>query len=316
MLYSSSQATSQNMPQRQPLILAVDDDRTLRMMLVTMLQDLGYETLEAQNGKEALSIILERKGDIDAVLLDREMPVMDGMELIMRLKENKHVRNLPIIMQTGSDKPEQIKQGIDAGVFYYLTKPVNQDVLKSVLLAAIRETGQQRLLSDELKKHKTSFNLMQNCIFHFKTLLEAEQLAAFIANCFPDPERTIGGLAELLVNAVEHGNLGITYEEKSALITQGNWRKEIDHRNQLDEYINKKVEVIFSRKDKGCFVSIRDEGKGFDWKNYLFIDPARSADNHGRGIAQAKAQSFDSLTYNSIGNEVVAFVGHAQHLEW
>lgn len=307
---------SQPSPQRKSLILAVDDDRIMRMALVNMLEELGYETLEAVNGQAALDIILKQYESLDAVLLDREMPVMDGMTLVKNMKENRDLRSIPIIMQTGSDKPEQIKQGIDAGVFYYLTKPVDQDILKSVLSAAVRETEQHRLLSTELRKHKTSFTLMENCKFNVRTLPEAEQLASFLVNCFPDPDRTISGLAELLINAVEHGNLGITYDEKSKLIDDGTWRDEIIRRGELPENKNKVVEVRFARKLKGCFVSIKDEGKGFDWKNFLQVDPARSNDNHGRGIAQANMMSFDKLTYNEAGNEVTAYVGNEQTLEW
>jgi len=312
----TSKSLQQHSSKKSPLVLVVDDSRTMLMALASMVENLGYNVLQAENGKAALDIILERKGEIDAILLDREMPVMNGMELVARMKENKDLRNMPIIMQTGSDMPEQIKEGIDAGVFYYLTKPVNQDILKSVLSAAIRETEQQRLLSHELKKHKTSFNLIDTCKFRLKTLAEAEHLAAFLANCFPDVERAVGGLAELLINAVEHGNFGITYAEKSKLVTDSTWREEIERRAEMPEHKNKEVTATYRRKPEGYYVTIIDQGKGFDWKNYLHIDPARASDNHGRGIAQANAMSFDKITYNDAGNEVTAYVSNEKTLEW
>ena len=303
-------------PRRQPLVLAVDDDRTLRMMLCGMVEALGYTVLEAANGKDALAILEEKPQQIDAILLDREMPMMDGMELTMRMKENGKLRKIPIIMQTGADKPEQIKQGIDAGVFYYLTKPVNQDILKSVLLAAIRESEQQRLLSTELQKHKTSFHMIDTCRFQLRTLAEAEHLAAFLANCFPEPDRTVSGLAELLVNAVEHGNLCIDYHDKTRLVEEGNWRSEVERRQSLAEHRQKRVDVMYRKKPEGSFVTIKDEGKGFDWKNYLQVDPSRASHNHGRGIAQANAISFDKITFNESGNEVSGFVSNDKPLEW
>jgi hypothetical protein len=54
--------------------------------------------------------------------------------------------------------------------------------------------------------------------------------------------------------------------------------------------------------------TIRDEGKGFDWKKYLEVQPQRAFDNHGRGIAIARAMSFCSVEYRGSGNEVVAVV--------
>ncbi len=303
-------------PKKQPLVLAVDDDRTLRMMLCGMLEKLGYAALESTNGKEALAILEERHKEIDAILLDREMPVMDGMQLTQRMKESGKLRKIPIIMQTGADKPEQIKQGIDAGVFYYLTKPVNQDILKSVLLAAVRESEQQRLLSNELQKHKTSFQLIDTCRFQLRTLAEAEHLSSFLANCFPEPDRTVSGIAELLVNAVEHGNLGIDYQEKTRLVEAGNWRIEVERRQALAENRQKRVDIMYRKKPEGYSVTIKDEGKGFEWKNYLQVDPSRASHNHGRGIAQANAISFDKITFNESGNEVTGFVGNDKPLEW
>jgi CheY-like chemotaxis protein len=293
----------------KPLVLAVDDDRTLRMMLVSMLEALGYAVQEAQNGRQALDIILERKDEIDAILLDREMPVMTGLELIKHIKDNSELSELPIIMQTGSDSPENIKEGIDAGVFYYLTKPVNKEVLKSVLSAAIRESAQRRERAGALKKHQVSFNLIETCRFRFKTLSEAEYLASFLANCLPDAGRSVSGLAELLINAVEHGNLGITYAEKSQLIAEDGWIEEVERRLRDAKYKDRQVTATYRRRDEGWYITIADQGAGFDWKNYLYLDPARATDGHGRGIALANAMSFDRLSYNERGNEVTAFVG-------
>lgn len=301
---------------RSPVVLAVDDDRTLRMALIAMLEALEYTVVEAQDGAQALNMLLAHKEEIDAVLLDRRMPVMDGMELVKRMKEFKELRNLPVVMQTAADHPEEIREGIDAGIFYYLTKPVNQDVLKSVLSAAVRQTEQQRQLLRELKRHRTSFDLIENCKFRLRTLSEAEHLATFLANCFPDAERAVNGLAELLINAVEHGNLGITYKEKGALVASRTWREEVERRARLQQNQDKTVAVTYRHVPEGHYVTIADQGSGFDWKNYLYVEPARATDGYGRGIAQANAFSFDKLSYNDAGNEVTGFVGNKDTLAW
>jgi two-component system cell cycle response regulator len=57
-------------------------------------------------------------------------------------------------------------------------------------------------------------------------------------------------------------------------------------------------------------------GPGFDWKKYMVIEPSRAKDNHGRGIAQARAMSFDRLSYNDTGNQVVGFVSKTSQIEW
>lgn len=219
-------------------------------------------------------------------------------------------------MITGAASARDIQEGIDAGVFYYLAKPVNEDVLKSVLLAATREAKQNRDLNTELTRHQSSFGLIDTCKFRFRTLEHAESLAAFMAHCFPEPQRTLPGLAELLLNAIEHGTYDIGYERKTDLIESGTLRAEIQRRQGLPEYQDRWIEAIVTHKDNGIYAIITDQGNGFNWKRYLTIEPARAKDNHGRGIAQANALSFDKLTFNDKGNQAIGFVSKTPQLEW
>lgn len=311
---SQPQATVKFDANNKYRILAVDDDRTALFLLAAQLEDLGYDVATAPDGKQALNILKENK--IDILLLDREMPKMNGMEMVVKMKEDKRLNNIPVIMQTGHGQPEQIKEGIDLGVFYYLTKPLSRDVLQSVISAAIRDIEQHTTLKSEFEKQRISYGLVDSCSFSFSKLDEAESLAALLANLFPNPERVMMGAAELLINAVEHGNLGIHYEEKTRLIDEGRWRQEIERRQKFPENKNKKVTVVFAKKKEGLYLRITDEGPGFDWRSYLQIDPARASDNHGRGIALANMVSFDKLAYNQAGNEVTAFAEFDSGLEW
>lgn len=297
-------------------VLIVDDERVVRSLMQSLIEDLGHDVDTAANGQEAMDKLSADKSGFDIVILDREMPRMDGLGVVARMKEDRDLRTIPIIMVTGSNRPEEIRQGINAGVFYYLTKPIDAEILKSVFASAQREVETQKILKKDLKKHKTSFNLIHSAIFELKTVSEAEDLSVFIANCFPEPERVITGLAELVINGVEHGNLGISYKEKTDLIKRGLWQAEADRRVILPENKHKKVRVTFCRKEAELYVKIEDEGKGFDWQRYLEVDPARAMDNHGRGIAYARAVSFDEIHYNAAGNIVTAIYRHEEKLEW
>jgi hypothetical protein len=84
----------------------------------------------------------------------------------------------------------------------------------------------------------------------------------------------------------------------------------------LPEHMGKNVEVLFRKKEEGFSIKIIDSGNGFEWKNYLHVDPSRALDSHGRGIAQANYISFDRLAYNDMGNEVTCFVNKEETLEW
>ena len=137
---------------------------------------------------------------------------------------------------------------------------------------------------------------------------EARDLGALLANTCPDPPATVIGLTELLVNAVEHGNLGITYEDKSKLYATGGWSDEVHRRLALPENASKRAEISFERADGQLRFTIRDQGRGFDWQTYLQIDPLRAFDTHGRGIAMANRLSFSVIEYRGCGNEVVGTV--------
>jgi len=111
-----------------------------------------------------------------------------------------------------------------------------------------------------------------------------------------------------LVNAVEHGNLGITYEEKSRLNEKDQWEGEVKKRMEQPEHSTKRVLISFERTAREVRFLIKDEGAGFDWRPYMAFDPKRVFDSHGRGIAVAAQASFDRLDYRGVGNEVLAVV--------
>jgi hypothetical protein len=105
---------------------------------------------------------------------------------------------------------------------------------------------------------------------------------------------------------VEHGNLGITYEEKTALIDAGAWEGEVARRLQLPENCDKRAKIAFERAEGEVRYRIEDCGAGFDWRRYLEISPARAFHTHGRGIAMSRNLSFDRLEYFGAGNQVLA----------
>ena len=287
--------------------LVVEDDRLMSLTICSHIEKMGHEILTAQDGKEAINIINSQK-DIDMIVLDRVLPKVDGLEIASVIKKIKHYSRTPIIMVTGSNNPEQIKEGIDSGVFYYLTKPINAEVFLAVVKSAENNVIQRRVLISELERHKQSFHLMNKSEFLLKTIEEARDLAIFLANCYPDSAKVVSGITELILNAVEHGNLEIGYDKKTELLEKDEWQKEVNLRKSLPLYASKKVTVAFAKEGNDFILKVTDEGEGFDWKKYLDIDPSRALDSHGRGIVLAKSLSFDEVIYNKKGNEVTAIV--------
>lgn len=115
-------------------ILAIEADRVALFLLATQLEDMGYNVITANNGSEALEI-LKQTPDIEVVLLDSEIADISSMEMVMLMKSDTKLAKLQVIMQIGDG--EQIKDSIDMGAYYCLTKPLQRNILKSVIHTAI-----------------------------------------------------------------------------------------------------------------------------------------------------------------------------------
>ena len=287
-------------------VLVVDDNPFDQQLLKEYLSSRGYQTEFANDGADALPMLEGDPLRYDVVLLDRVMPRMHGLELLSHMKENPRLRTIPVILQTASSQREEMLAGIRAGAYYYLTKPYDVETLLTVVDTAVRDFNDYRHLKERLERGLRCLTLVREASFSIQTVDEARDLGMVLANACPDPMSTVIGLTEILVNAVEHGNLGITYEEKSLLNAAGQWQSEVDRRLLLPENAAKRVDVLMARDNGTVRFTIRDQGRGFDWKRFIDIDPQRAFDNHGRGIVIARTLSFDSLEYRGCGNEVVA----------
>ncbi len=107
-------------------ILIADDDPLLRALLVHRLSADGYETLNAENGSQALTVIAEQKPDL--IVLDALMPVMDGFEVLRRIKAGG-LSDAPVIMLTALKREQDIVGALQLGAADYLVKPFIPDEL-------------------------------------------------------------------------------------------------------------------------------------------------------------------------------------------
>lgn len=289
-------------------VLVVDDNALDRKLLFHHLSGRGYQVELAVDGAEAWELLQKEPNRFQVLLLDRVMPRMGGLELLARIKRHARLRVLPVILQTAAARREEMLEGIRAGAYYYLTKPFDVEMLLSVIATAANDYEHYRELQQEARRGLEALALLHEAVFTFQTVNEAHALGAILANVCPDPETAVIGLTELLVNAVEHGNLGITYEEKSALNANRRWAAEVERRLALPENAAKRVEVRFAREADRIRFTIRDQGPGFDWRRFLEVDPQRAFDSHGRGIAMANHVSFNHLEYIGCGNAVIGTV--------
>ena len=112
--------------------LLVDDSKMIRMLLGDIMHAFGFETLEAEDGRAALEV-LEAEGFVDVVLLDWNMPRMDGYELLRVLRGDARYSALKIMMVTTESEMAQIARALDAGADEYIMKPFNDEIIHSKL---------------------------------------------------------------------------------------------------------------------------------------------------------------------------------------
>ncbi len=126
-------------------ILVADDDRVVRRIVVAKLYGLGYEVEEVEDGQEALEILEE--GEVpDLLITDSNMPRLNGLQLVRRLRdsENSVLSMMPIIMLTARQSERDIIQGLEAGLDDYVIKPFSPDELAARVQTVLWRTGRRR----------------------------------------------------------------------------------------------------------------------------------------------------------------------------
>jgi two-component system, chemotaxis family, chemotaxis protein CheY len=119
---------SRVMPPRK--VLVVDDSKLLHRMFEMMLRQ--YPLVHAYDGKEALQQLKENR-DVDLVLLDMNMPKMNGLELLEAMKADKEMKKIPVVLVTTEGSDEQTQRGLEAGAAAYVKKPFKNEELIAVV---------------------------------------------------------------------------------------------------------------------------------------------------------------------------------------
>ncbi|HET8935358.1 MAG TPA: response regulator [Polyangiales bacterium] len=292
----------------QSTILAVDDDPVNLHIIGEVFKREPVTITYAQSGESALNLLSDPRNSFDVVLLDRMMTGLDGIEVLKRMKSEPRLSHMPVVMQTAAAAPEEVCEGLTAGAHYYLTKPYAPSTLRTIVRAALEHVRDRRELESRAGNVAEAVMLLDRAEFSVKNHLEAQRVAGFVSQLCPEPKVAVLGLAELMINGIEHGNLGITCSEKSALLREDRMAEELRRRHALPENALRRVTLRFERSADELLFEVRDDGKGFDYKKYLELDPERAFEPNGRGIALARMLSFGRLEYQGVGNVVVAAI--------
>jgi two-component system, chemotaxis family, chemotaxis protein CheY len=113
--------------------MVIDDSRAIRMILGRTLSQLGWEVISAGNGREALELVQGRDNDVGLVLVDWNMPEMNGLEFVKAFRADPKFTQVPLMMVTTETEIDQMVRALEAGANEYVMKPFTEEVIADKL---------------------------------------------------------------------------------------------------------------------------------------------------------------------------------------
>ena len=291
------------MSDRAPLILVVDDEASILEMFGHFLTRRGYRVRCASDAPSAMAFMAGETPDL--VFTDVLMNPMGGLDLLRWIKR-EHPR-VDVIVFTAHSSEDMVIEALRAGARDYLKKPFTLDALGLVADNVIRfrrAVGEGEVdlacLIGETKELEIGPALERITGVVNQLTANAGRLLA--------PPRThelAVALYEVILNAIEHGNLEITDQEKAARLEQGTYRDLLEERRADPRLAARKISIRYRMDMEGLYFNIRDQGAGFDWRRQksLCHSPEALTAARGRGLILAEFYT-DRLEFNEPGNEV------------
>ena len=156
-------AAQKDVLEEKPVILLVDDSMMNRMMLASILGE-DYRILEAENGKRCLEQLRAKAGQISLVLLDINMPVMDGFEVLRTMNTNHTIEDVPVIMISSDDSEEVIRKAYELGASDYVNRPFDAKIVYRRVSNTIKLYAKQRrlvqMVSDQIRAREKNTDVL------------------------------------------------------------------------------------------------------------------------------------------------------------
>jgi YesN/AraC family two-component response regulator len=242
----------------------------------------------------------------DLIFLDLEMPKLDGLGALSRIRDEDPT--VPVVIVSGTTDAETTERALSLGAVNLIRKPFDTQEIQFVLdqiYKALQEQTDFHDVLDLVDKRATSLSFAGRTGILSKVV---GFLGRELVNGYPGFEVPITeiklALYEALANAYEHGNLGITFEEKSnVLMSAGGIQGLIEERLQDETLAERRIHIHAEYRDNGATYSIRDEGEGFDHDSQASKPVAAATALHGRGITLIR-HYMDEISWNESGNEI------------
>lgn len=293
---------------RQTTILLIDDEDVVREELGGILEDEGYRVLAGADGEEGLALFRAHGPDI--VITDVRMPRRDGLSVAMAIRQQ--APHVPVTVITGHGTEAMAIEALRAGVTDFIKKPVRLEDLAAALTRM--EAARLLAMPHANLAMPAAVESMQR-VWRYTLRNEMGAIPAFVEAMLKQCAKRARleakaqmelslALRELLLNALEHGNLGLSFADKTEALESGTLEALLRSRATDPRYVERRITVETTLQPSLITVSIEDMGEGFDWNNLADpLDPSQQLASHGRGILLAR-MSVDTLEYNATGNRV------------
>ena len=199
--------------QEKTQILLVDDSNMNRMLLREILED-GYHILEAENGQECLEILRAEAGNIALVLLDINMPGMDGFEVLKAMNANHTIEDTPVIMISSEDSDAAIRRSYELGASDYVNRPFDARIVYRRVTNTIKLYAKQRrlvqMVSDQIRARENNTDMLVGVLSHIVEFRNGES-GAHVRHIRIITERLLHRLLEI------SSNYSITAEQQDLI---------------------------------------------------------------------------------------------------
>lgn len=287
-------------------VLIIENDFVSRHYLRDLLRYYGHTCQTAMNASDGLDIYA--CGRPDVIICNVMLPGISGMEFLRDIRKNDS--KTAIVMMATESSERLAVQVFRAGADDFLKKPIQDKDLIPLLDKFAARLPESKDAADpygEVVSGRLEFTFPTE--YDGTASIMPRVMETLSEDYFSLDDRISIelGLSELVTNAIEHGNLNITYDEKTAVADLSDGMMELCNTRLLDpEIASRIITIYYEFTPEECKWTIIDEGNGFDVNKVP--DPTKCADRevlfHGRGIMFSRA-IFDSVEYKGKGNEVV-----------
>jgi CheY-like chemotaxis protein/anti-sigma regulatory factor (Ser/Thr protein kinase) len=290
----------------QTTVLVVEDSKTQSVLIRSLLEKAGFNTVTAMNGREALDMI--RNMPPDVVITDLNMPKMNGLELVEAVHAD--FPSIPVILATGVGSEEIAAEALRKGAASYVPKRNLKDLIPTLqrLLAVAHADRASAQLSMCATLSEVQFVLPNDGSLAAPLVAQIKRMVErFKLRDGSGAMRVAMALDEALQNAMIHGNLEVSSKLREGDDANAYYALASERRQQLP-YMNRRVHVRAMVNREIAEITIRDEGPGFNPGTIPDpTDPAYLDRPCGRGLWLIHA-FIDEVRHNAAGNEITMIV--------